>query len=120
MTNTQLYWLVTLPKISAGLGMFLFMCGLFGAFLYLVIFAISHDKLTTGVPLKFNKKIFFSLIFLLGVGGALLTFVPTSKEIIAIYGINYLTNDKNLQEIPPKLFELMNIKMEDILKDIKQ
>ncbi len=52
-------------------------------------------------------------------GVALQTFIPTTKEMVAIVGINYLTNDKNLKEIPPKLFEAANIKLDDLLKEVK-
>ncbi len=116
MTLTQLYWLITLPKLGSGLGGGLLAFGLIGLFVQLVIFAVSHDRYVFDNKLTLKQLKLWITITMICVGTLLSTFIPTTKEIVAIYGINYVTNEKSLKEIPPKLFELANIKLDDLLK----
>lgn len=115
MTATQLYWLITLPKLGQNLSdIFLILSILTGIFGFALFMAwVDNDNVFSLKPIKIScilLFIFCTLSFICG------TFIPSQKEIIGIYGISYMSQDKNLQDIPPKLFELAKVKIDELLK----
>lgn len=112
MSPTQLYWLITLPKFAEVVAPILGIGG--GIVLFFMIMLNVLSGFETWDTIK--KYIWIPSLSLFW-GIIIGVFIPSTKEMVAIYGISYLTNDKNLQEIPPKLFEYANIKLDELIKE---
>jgi glycerol uptake facilitator-like aquaporin len=117
MTPLQIYWLITIPKIGDVVGTFLLILGIVGSVTLPFLFIMqAADQIFSW---KQVKPYFIASVIMTMVGGLMIIFIPSSKEIVAIYGISYVSNNKDLREIPPKLFEYANIKLDEVLQETK-
>lgn len=121
MTEAQIYWLITLPKLANGIGIGLIMTGTIAMIVTLLIFAMSQDGYSTIKPIEWkNAKKYFNLGALALIIGALMkTFIPSTKELVAIYAIPRVVNNEQVQAIPEKLLELANLKLDDLIQETK-
>lgn len=118
MTETQIYWFVTLPKLSQGVGGFLLFCGILAIMAILIVWGSNQGE-SYGAKMKWEtvKKQFSISVLTTIIGGLLLTFIPTTKELVAIYTIPKVVNNEQVQAIPEKLLELANLKLDDLLQE---
>lgn len=122
MSEAQIYWLITLPKIAEGIGVVLIILG----FVLSSFFGICHVYLRAGEEpktsdsFKFVIKSFKSGLIILVIGTLLKTFIPSTKELVAIYGIPKVVNNEQVQAIPEKLLEFANIKLDDLVEEAKK
>lgn len=119
MTETQIYWLITLPKLANGIGIFLTVFGVGVAFLIFAFFAVSNDGYHEPIKWESLKKYFNWSIFSAILGALMLTFIPSAKELVAIYAIPKVVNNEQVQAIPEKLLELANLKLDDLIQETK-
>jgi len=112
MSETQIYWLITLPKITDVIGIGLLTLG-FSGFLTLLFFGGITENWKPAK--KYSKWFVVSII----AGALLITFIPSTKELVAIYGIPKVVNNEQVQTIPEKLLEFANIKLDDLVEEAK-
>ncbi len=51
---------------------------------------------------------------LTGLFALLSCFVPTTKELVAIYGISYLTQNEDARAIPAEALKILNQKLKEL------
>jgi len=112
MNEAQIYWLITLPKIANGAGAGLLTLGLCCSF-FLVFLWVA-----LGGEIEVKKYIKWSILMLV-IGTLLTTFIPSTKELVAIYAIPKVVNNEQVQAIPEKLLELANLKLDDLIQETK-
>lgn len=116
MTETQIYWLITLPKIGNGLGVGMVVIGIIGSLFIPFVYLMTLGSYS---EIKFPKFWFGISIAILSIGTILSTFIPTTKELVAIYSIPRVINNEKVNQIPEKLLEYANLKLDDLVKDAK-
>ena len=117
MTTSEVYWLTRLDGINT---LLLLLCfgSLIIAFLLSLVSYLHADTSLMGEEEE-SAKNFAKRALKLGLLTALLTgsasvFVPTTKELIAIYGISYLTQNKDAREIPAEALKVLNQKLKEM------
>ena len=110
---TEIYWLITIPKIAVSVGSVLWIIGLIAFLIMLLSLSDSYDL---EFDAKKRTKYFVMSLMMMLIGILMIVMVPSTKELIAIYGINYVTNDENAQEIPSKLLEYTNVTLDELLE----
>lgn len=119
MTEAQIYWLITLPKLANGIGEFLLIVGGIATFGSLMIYGFSQADFCP-INWKDIKKPFVLGVLALTTGALMKTFIPSTKELVAIYGIPKVVNNEQIQAIPEKLLEFANIKLDDLVEEAKK
>jgi hypothetical protein len=121
MTTSEVYWLTRLDGIHDAL-----IVGFAGGFMLLVIvsiFGFMHADLhtTTQAEEKLEKARVWRAIRLISIvavlSGIASLLAPTTKELIAIYGLSYLTQNKDAREIPAQALKVLNEKLQEMQKD---
>ena len=115
ITPMQMYWLLKLDDIiNISLAMFVltffgFVICLVGAIIYKgeEYFECEYKKFKTGRNLLFWFVLFF---------GSIVMFLPSTKQMAAIYVVPALTNNKRVQNIGNKTLDVS----EDLLKLAEQ
>lgn len=112
----MIYWLITLPKIANGMGSFLMFFGILGVILIPIVWGMV--KYIGEINFKFPSGWLYVSIAGVVVGGLLSTFIPSTKEIVAIYAIPKVVNNEQVQQIPEKLLEYANLKLDDLIQSV--
>ena len=104
----DVYWLVKLDSFNLMFCIFLF---------------VSSVVILAALPVSDYDEELAKKIFKIGVCGFLLnitffTFIPTTKEVAAIYLIPKIANNKNVQQIPYNTARLLNEKLKEWVADM--
>lgn len=113
MTEAQIYWLITLPKIAEGIGAYMVIIGV------VAFFSLGYISLLIEESRDILKKYIKLSVFAVVLGALLTTFIPSTKELVAIYAIPKVVNNEQVQAIPEKLLELANLKLDDLIQETK-
>lgn len=117
---SELYWLVVLGNLhSCGeVVLLLSILVLFG--LGMLIFIAGDDY---NEPFKEIKSTFKFSIFALVFGATICLFIPSTKNLLIIYGvggtIDYLKENKDANKIPDKCVKALDKYLDDALKEDK-
>lgn len=111
ITSWDIYWITRLDSICLFIG-FLDVALL----IFLIFFPMIADLSLNFEPIRIVKyEGFFAFIFLLlclcGV------FIPSTKEVVAIYLIPKIANNEQMQKIPDNAAKLLNAKMEEWINE---
>jgi hypothetical protein len=112
MTTSQVYWLTRLDNLNTFL---IIMACLAGLALILVPFAwmmADVDDNATGKGFATGSAKWSPLVLVGSLAGSV--FIPSTKELIAIYGISYLTQNKDAREIPAEALKVLNQKLKEM------
>ena len=121
ITSWDIYWITRLDSISFMFATFwILLLLVLGCMIILVPFAmdICFDDDTK----KYRKSLFYisTLFAIVSIGGS---FIPSTKEVAAIYLLPKIVNNEKVQKLPENFTNLLNAKMEqwigDTLKDKK-
>lgn len=109
ITPMTIYWITRLDEVKSFLGsaaLFMLMTGGFTAF----VLAMTFEEM--GLK-EYPKMILF--VPAVGILAAIMNlFVPTQKEMAAIYVIPMVVNNQKVQEIPGKLLRLADEWMNEL------
>jgi len=110
MTSGMIYWLTRLDGIVtfAAVVMALFTLA---AIILGIIGGIENSENTK----KAAKKCGIIAVITAIIG----TFVPTSKEMAAIYLIPKIVNNEQVKDVPSKGMEILNLKLDGWIDDMK-
>lgn len=113
MTTFQVYWLTRLDPIHSlleALACVIAGGGLLALFVLLLSATIGENE----EHFAYIKKVvaYCSLGILLSGGASCL--VPTTNELVSIYGISYLTTNKDAREIPAEALKVLNQKLKEM------
>lgn len=117
---SELYWLGVLGNIHD----FCVVLATLAAFAFLVlgILWLNSDDDYDFPPS--NKKVFKYSIFVLVFGIIMATFIPSTKNLLIIYGvggtIDYVKENKIANKIPDKCIKALNKYLDDALKEDKE
>jgi uncharacterized membrane protein len=117
MTTSEVYWLTRLDGIHDFLTtvcitlLIIAPCVLF--FIWMMVDVKREGAEKDGSVKSFKRLSAWSIGACLGCG-LLSCFVPTTKELIAIYGISYLTQNKDAREIPAEALKVLNQKLKEM------
>lgn len=103
----EIYWLFKLDDIR---GLFVILSIIIGCMGGLAAIAIAVEKGTESV-IKYLKIVI--PVFLLTL--SLATFIPGSKTLAAMYVVPSVVNNKSVQQIPQKILDLANQKLDELL-----
>ena len=117
-TATQMYWFTRLDHFF-GLAEAFIMIGAIALFASVLIFVISaNDSDGSGemepARKKWLKRILTSALVLLCLGGGIMTFVPTTKEMAAIYIVPEIVNSEKLRDAGDRMYTLAIEWMEEL------
>lgn len=124
MTTSQVYWLTRLDSLNTALTI-----GFVGGIILLCTVAffgsMYADMATdTAEEERTVKKTVWRTVRTLGViavlSGVASIFVPTTKELVAIYGISYLTQNKDAREIPETALKVLNQQLKEMAGEEKE
>lgn len=101
ITSWDIYWLTKLDSLQGAFVLFSVFFGLMLAAFVCFMEDIEGYKKT---------KIAFIIMFVFFLMGSV--FIPTSKEMAAIYLIPKISNNTGFQKVPENLVKLLNSKME--------
>lgn len=118
---SELYWLNVLGNLNdlggaiAALSILVFLS------LGFWIFMCNTDDLE---PSPFIKKMFKCSLFAVVLGVVMATFIPTTKNLLIIYGvggtIDYFKENKDANKIPDKCIKALDKYLDDALKEDKE
>ncbi len=117
MSYSEIYWLITIPKIGEAIGAGFMVFGIIMLGIAAIIAMASHDNGEFNEGWKYTKRFLTAGFISLAFSGMLVAFVPTRKEMLAIVGISKVTSNEELNKIPNKLFELANITLDDLIEE---
>ena len=103
ITPMQMYWLLKLDDIRAA-------CCFFIAFMIFVIIASStgyRDNEEEGVKKRATASFVFGLLGI-ALFGCILTFLPSTKQMAAIYVVPAIVNNEKIQQIGGKTLDISN------------
>lgn len=117
---SELYWLGVLGNLHELCGAVAVVCFLIFAALGFWILLCSADEEEPSPVLKKTFKGSF-LTFVLGV--VMVTFIPSTKNLLIIYGvggtIDYLKENKDANKIPDKCVKALDKYLDDVLTEDK-
>lgn len=103
ITPMQMYWLLKLDDIRA-------FCAFFVGFAILAIIislAVYNDDETERVR-KYATVRFVLCLFGLGLFGGALTFLPSTKQMAAIYVVPAIANNEKMRQVGDKTLDISN------------
>ena len=123
MTTFEVYWLTRLDNISDLLAIALGICAVAAFFGPIMIHAYADTETDTkaeenrvkAMAVPFAKRAFIAFLAV----AALRVFIPSTKELVAIYGISYLTQNKDAREIPAAALKVLNKELQELAGDNK-
>lgn len=111
ITSWDIYWITRLDSVC----MFLIAIG------FVLLMLIIFFPLIAEVALELEKQSIVKCELLLSASLLLVclcgVFVPSTKEFAAIYLIPKIANNEQMQKIPDNAAKLLNVKMEEWIKD---
>ena len=118
---SEIYWLTRIGVIGGAcqvlaiVGLIIAICGIVFLPIWLEVCCDDEkDKKMTWVAVKT-----FLVVWFISIIGML--FIPTQKELLAIYGIgstiDYIKSDDNAKELPDKAVDAMTKYLESIIDD---
>ena len=115
MTTFQLYWLTRLDSLNGFLQLVVALCGLAllcSPFVYMMLDDMTKDSTEHA---KAAAKRVVKTGLSVGLSAALaMAFIPSTAELVAIYGISYLTQNKDAREIPAEALKVLNQKLKKL------
>ena len=113
---SELYWLGVLGNLHS--------CGEVILLLsILVLFGLGMLRFIYNEPFKEIKSMFKCSIFALVFGTTICLFIPSTKNLLIIYGvggtIDYLKENKDANKIPDKCVKAIDKYLDDALKEDK-
>ena len=114
MSPISLYFILMLDSIN-----FLFGVAFLIPFMFIIVLGLiwlidtgdTHDRMNLLFKNYYKKTItYFVLIMVIS------TFIPSTKQAIAIYAVPKIVNNEGLQQIPDKVIEVINNRLDEILK----
>jgi NADH:ubiquinone oxidoreductase subunit 6 (subunit J) len=116
MTTSEVYWLTRLDGIHDFLTVtaFILLVGVPVLALFTYMMADLNMDDNEDEQKATAAKIAKRGALLLAAAALLSCFVPTTKELIAIYGISYLTQNKDAREIPAEALKVLNQKLKEM------
>lgn len=117
---SEIYWLNVLGYLH-DVGSAIAVLSLFVSFsLGLWLFMCATDGEET---LPIIKKVFKGSMFAIVLGVVMVTFIPSTKKLLIIYGvggtIDYLKENKDANKIPDKCVKALDKYLDDALKEDK-
>lgn len=110
ITMMDVYWITRLDSL---IGLCIFLIIMFAVMIIaLGVFSIVEDKWD---KVKKSFYIFSSLLVFIIV---ICTFLPSTKEAVAIYMIPKIANNEQLQKLPDNALRLLNTKFEEWINSI--
>lgn len=110
ITMWDVYWFTRLDSL---IGLCIFFIVVFATMLIVMgIFAVIEDRWEK------VKKSFMICAATMTFFIILATFLPSTKEAVAIYILPKIVNNEQIQKLPDNALQLMNTKMEEWIKDM--
>lgn len=117
MTTTEVYWLTRLDNLNTLfwlLGIAAGIALIITPFLYMMLDVDASGAEQEREAKKTTARYFRRTLIACVGFCSLACFMPTTKELIAIYGISYLTQNKDAREIPAEALKVLNQKLKDM------
>jgi len=114
MSTSELYWILTLDGILVGMG-------------FLAVFAIVSGVMFVGIAtsnIDHGRKpptssivgvVVSSFVFFLCIASFI--FIPSTKQMMMLKTVPAITQNKKVQEMPEKLIEAVDKKLDEYLKE---
>lgn len=115
MSIFELYLLTRLDAINSGLTLVLVLSLTAAGFIFLFAsmencsFNTSEEDKVVDKMYKAAKKLVITGI----IAGAIIMFIPTTKEVAVIYGLNYITNNEEAKKLPDNILKAVNKQLEE-------
>ena len=114
ITPMQMYWLLKLDDIRA-------LCGISAGFMVFIIIAslvAYKDDEDEGVKKTATACFVYGLLGL-ALFGCFLTFLPSTKQMAAIYVVPAIANNEKIQQIGGKTLDISNQLLDLTKEDLK-
>jgi len=121
MTSSMIYWLTRLDGIIRMCHVLSLLSGAISLFAiagYVIFKDASRkdEEEARDISLRAMKIVIPFLIFF----GSIALFVPTSKEMAAIYLLPKIANNENVKAVPNKSMEILNLKLDEWINDMRK
>lgn len=114
ITHEMMYWITRLDNLIIAFTFLIIFSGM-GICIRLIFLFLEPDQKST----KTTKKLMIVCIVGFCVSFTGIMFVPSTKDIAAIYLIPKIVNNEQAQKLPANLLSLLNKKLEEWLQDKK-
>lgn len=114
MSHWLIYWITRLDSIESVLSVTLGVLIVAVLILGTIMCMIEYDN--DEIP-AFIKKVFKVSLIIIAITVPLCIFIPSTKEICAIYLIPKVVNNEEVKKIPDNLLKLLNAKCEAWIND---
>ena len=102
ITEINMYWLTRLDGICMACGILTFLAAVVMGLCWIMYVAAKMDGIAEAGIIR-NIAYIGSILFVLGTAGVL--FIPTTKEMAAIYAIPAIARSETIQKDIPELYE---------------
>ena len=112
---TEIYWITRLDAISTFFGMVTIFSFL-GLFILLMLSLLGDLMFKEEIKKYFKCIKMLTISFVIGFLG--ITFIPTTKDVMLIYGLGtmkeYIDNNEKTKELPDKAIDALNKYLDEI------
>jgi len=108
ITSWQIYWITRLDSLNVALAIIWIALAIASVAMIIGAFVYSLDDELEQYPVGVMKKITITTVAVL----LLSIFIPSTKEVAAIYLIPKIANNEQVQKLPENFVKLLNVKME--------
>ena len=115
MSMITLYFLTMLDNIGTLLFMSGIVCALFSVVFIMISSDIRDEIKKTAETKKSKKFMFISIAFFV-----VFALTPTTKQVAFIYVAGKISQNKDVQEIPEKAMQLINLKFKEYISDAEK
>ena len=107
------YWITRLDASNVTLGIFAAIAGILAVFFTCRYILGDEDD---DILSRLKKAMIISYsVFVINILGCSL--IPTTKQMCAIYFVEYIQNNEKAQQLPDKIIEAANNYFDDLLKE---
>lgn len=103
LTSMDMYWLTRLDSLNTWLGTVVVMAGLASVVSVLMAIVATFREDDSAFDLRRIAKYIVGVFFVLG---TISVFVPTTKEMVAIYVVPAIANNEQVRSIPDTALKL--------------
>lgn len=112
MSAWDIYWLTRLDAIQITLVVLAIVSSIVGLVTALII---TMEEIWDG----YGRKLFIWCSVIFGISILILTIIPSSKEMAAIYLIPKIVNDEKVAQVPDKALQILNGKLDEWLDEMR-
>lgn len=120
MTPIDMYWLLKLDDIRASLTTFIFIFSLITSGAVILFISAKMDYRAPEQLSRLSRRLIIIFLPLLIIVIGLKLFLPSTTQMAAIIVVPKVVNNEKVQQIPEKILDLANQKLDSLIKPINK